>query len=612
MSYGKNFVLSLALFPFLALTSWAEFPSPTTDSSGRFGFKDARGTIVIPCGFSLAGEFDHSGFAPVNQGFTAKGKKILNYGKWGIINDQGTLVVPCQYTQMEALDYGSFAVSNGGTLDREGYLRGAKWGVIEKDGKLVVPMKYECIGGAGYYLVSYNQGGDFIGYPLRNSAVAKGKPGLWGLCDRQGKSLVPPKFSFIQKLTSGEWLAQDAKQRQYGLLNPQGQTAIGFEYQELFEFCVPCIYPNTDSSKELAVAKKAGKFGIINRKNTAVVPFIYDNFGETSFTKECIPVQLNGRKLEIDPEGQEIQPAPIALTNAYNNALKQAKESRARAKAYQDFIYGIFASNLSQASKSKACRLAATRLVEIDFFALWDGTIRLKNNQFPRLGYLDFNSQQKSAFKDMTQHFLGNFGAWYENKGAQASYPKHLPQPGFGWKKSVSSDPGASASADDRMMIKPKAVEQSVATVAAPKGDPKYPASAYSALVGRYYYVREGNRLYLVSVKRTDWLRGQIAIRARELSRSAGNSFPDQKPSVRLTDEWFEATVIGEDLLDPSRASWAGSVKTCQWCEGTGVSSSSQSHTNDYTYTLGKKTTYTWSVTGPCPPCSGRGSWVEK
>lgn len=257
-----------------------------------------------------------------------------------------------------------------------------------------------------------------------------------------------------------------------------------------------------------------------------MVPFIYDNFAETSFTKECIPVQLNGRKFEIDPEGKEIQSAPIALTNAYDNALKQAKESRAR--------------------------------------------------------------------------------------GAQASYPKHLPQPGFGWGKTVSSDPGASALADDRMMMKPKVVEQGTTHSAKPQGDPKYPASAYSALKGRYYYVREGNRLYLASVKRTDWQNGLIYIRARELSPATGSSFFDLKPSLRLTGEWFQATVTGDYLLDPQKASWAGSVKTCQWCEGTGVITSSHSHVNDYTHTLGKKTTYTWSVTGPCSPCSGRGSWVEK
>lgn len=615
MNYAKKFLLSIALGPVLALTSWAEFPSPTTDSSGRFGYKDAKGSIVIPCGFSLAGEFDHSGLAPVNQGFAAKGKKILNYGKWGVINDKGTIVVPCQYAQMQALDYGSFAVSNGGTFDRDGYLRGAKWGVIEKDGKVVVPLKYECIGAAGYYLVSYNEGGDFMGYPLRNSAVPKGKPGRWGLVDRKGKQFTAPQFSFIEKLSSGEWLAQDAKQRLYGLLDPQGKTLIGFEYQELFEFCLPSLFRVGDSSREVAVAKKAGKFGLINRKNSPVVPFIYDNISETGFKKDCIPVELNGRKFEIDPEGREIQPAPSALTNAYDHALRQAKESRARATAYQDFVYAVLASNLSEASKSKACRTASKQLIELDFFALWDGLMGLKLDRLPKtslwtgMSFVDLNSQQSLAFKDMTQHFLGNFGAWYNDKGAQASYPKHLPQPGFGWGNTVSSDPGASASADDRMMFKSKAVEHKSGSPTS-QGDPKHTYQEYVYFNNRHYYVWDGQQVYLAKITSPDWYGRRFHTRQLYLG-----SFPrgSSVSGIKITDvdsnNWPEGWISAEVLFDETRVKYAGQPITCQCCQGDGFTTSTYSHTNDYTYTLGQTHTYYWSQRQRCYSCQGRGRW---
>src|ERR1019366_6496888 len=118
--------------------------------SGKWGFADNTGHIIIPCIYDWVEEF--------SEGLAECG---LN-GKSGFINKFGNLVIPFIYEQVEKFNHGVAIVQQE-----------TKYGIINKMGKLIVPYEYDEIS-------EFSEG---------YATVAKQEK--YGYLDKKGKLTIP-------------------------------------------------------------------------------------------------------------------------------------------------------------------------------------------------------------------------------------------------------------------------------------------------------------------------------------------------------------------------------------------------------------------------------------
>lgn len=102
--------------------------------SGKTGFFDRRGQVVIPPGFTFAFPFS-DGRAAVCAGCVEKKEgehRAITGGRWGYINARGDLVIPLQFEEAQPFRDGRARVRKGGA-----------WQLIDKAGKPIAPGKYK-------------------------------------------------------------------------------------------------------------------------------------------------------------------------------------------------------------------------------------------------------------------------------------------------------------------------------------------------------------------------------------------------------------------------------------------------------------------------------------
>jgi len=99
------------------------------DNTGKVGFADKQGNVVISCKYETAVEFDD------NLAFVRLDKK------WGMIDKTGKTVVPHKYEML------GLAIRNGGLhVFTDGFARvqlNGKWGYLDKTGREVISCIYD-------------------------------------------------------------------------------------------------------------------------------------------------------------------------------------------------------------------------------------------------------------------------------------------------------------------------------------------------------------------------------------------------------------------------------------------------------------------------------------
>lgn len=116
----------LALFVFLlsaVFSIMAEYPQPSMDLNGKYGYRDSRGHFVIRPRYDNALSF-REGVAMVEMG-----------GKWGFVNQFGRTVAKCIYDEVRDFNFGYALVCKKG-----------KWGAIDIKGKEIVPCQFDTFG----------------------------------------------------------------------------------------------------------------------------------------------------------------------------------------------------------------------------------------------------------------------------------------------------------------------------------------------------------------------------------------------------------------------------------------------------------------------------------
>lgn len=208
---------------------------------------------------------------------------VVKDNKCGLLNERGEIVISASYDQIEPYDDTRFSVSDNG-----------KSGLLDLSGNIIIPTKYDKISDWGYcYKVTLdNKSGviDTIGkvlIPVEFDKIESDllhykvyKENMFGYYDLNGKVLMPAEYIMVGK----------GADRNQIIVKHNGKYGVQFQSSP-DEKVTDCIFDDLYVCKNDYVAKKNGKFGIIDAKGTQRIDFVFDGI---STTQDGIIVTKNG------------------------------------------------------------------------------------------------------------------------------------------------------------------------------------------------------------------------------------------------------------------------------------------------------------------------------
>lgn len=239
---------------------WYEEGVLKVKQNGKYGLINYKGKEILPI------EYDEI--------TTLKGTQnsiiIKKEEGVGLCNNEGTIIISPQYKEIKAMDKDYKA----------GYIvvnQEQQYGVIDFDKKMILETKYQEI------------------YPIKANGMYHVKQdGVQKLIDKTGKTLIENQFDTIKEINLADEIIF-TKNNQYGIMNIDGTQKVAPQYQEL-----------SYTSSNYYIAKKEGKYGIIDNNNEVKVPFEHP--------------QITYRK---EADFFELEQANAVETKIYNNKLEE-------------------------------------------------------------------------------------------------------------------------------------------------------------------------------------------------------------------------------------------------------------------------------------------------
>lgn len=249
-------------------------------ASGKYGFKNKNGEVVIAPVYHLALDFSE-GFAAVNIGYETGYDQyfysviVVNYGKWGFINEKGEVVIPIAFRSVTSFSEGLAGVDNRLYIDKTGEV------------EFTLEIYYDEI------------------YPFEGGVALVGRNKQYGYIDRSGKEVVlsihskstidrTPVAQLINETrltlspfeSSGKW----------GYKNNKDEIVIAAIYN------IACAY-----SDDLALVERDGQWFYIHKDGSQATPFLtYDH--TENFVNGYARVRSGNVWGYIDKTGKEVVP----------------------------------------------------------------------------------------------------------------------------------------------------------------------------------------------------------------------------------------------------------------------------------------------------------------
>lgn len=194
-------------------------------SGDEVGLIDSKGRIILKPEDKIQDVLNYS------EGYFM----IRKDDKYGFVDENGKLRVANRYDNASPYQDGLAPVSLLG-----------KWGYIDKAETLVIQPYYK-------YSSTFQNG-----YAI----VQIGKN--FGLIDRTGKEVIGPEWKRIDRLSTGNYLVTDWDDK-VGLANSEGIFIVRPAFDEI-----------QDTDRELVIASRSGKKGVLDYKGFTRVSLIYD------------------------------------------------------------------------------------------------------------------------------------------------------------------------------------------------------------------------------------------------------------------------------------------------------------------------------------------------
>lgn len=224
----------------------------TFTKNGKYGLKNTKsGEVVIPPQYESIGWSDGS-FKVINNTIGARQNE-----KWALIDLDGTKISAHRYANLTPYLDNLFIVSQ-----REKNSILTTYGVINGRGKTVIDLSYAKIEPVGDLLIAAKR----IGQTYR-----------YGTLTKNGKSVIPFEFNFIQKITEG-FLIVENNEKLNAIYTTDGRSITEFQFESIEEL--------TD---ELFLVTFYNKRGLLDKNGKLVVSPIYKD------------IQLSGNKARVLP-----------------------------------------------------------------------------------------------------------------------------------------------------------------------------------------------------------------------------------------------------------------------------------------------------------------------
>ena len=247
---------------------------------------------------------------------------VTKDGKKGFVNPQGKEIVPLVYENAEKFSEGLAAVKKEG-----------KWGYIDTTGKVVIPFAYSHAGGfeeGTAYVSIYEtnfaidktgncvsgceqlekdkaqkpQKGwqsryEFVGETTDDFTVV-GNGGLQGLVNKQGKEVIPTKFTEVAVVFNHAFVALD---RKFGMFDLKGKEVIPVIYDML----IPKELK--DGGFILLATTREILSSVLTKEGKIIVPENFYTYIDIDHLEQgIIPVYREGQVGLYNLEGKELLP----------------------------------------------------------------------------------------------------------------------------------------------------------------------------------------------------------------------------------------------------------------------------------------------------------------
>jgi hypothetical protein len=172
--------------------------------SGRWGYADAGGSVVIAARFDAALPFANglARVGVVDEEFPEIGASPNI--KWGYIDERGRVLVELRYAVLRDFSEGLAAAAVPDKPERpaagSGDKRNLKWGYVDGGGREVIPIQFLNAGDFAEGLAAVNPGG---GGGSKGEGSLCGLPGNYGYIDRTGAFVIKPQFAHASKFHGG-------------------------------------------------------------------------------------------------------------------------------------------------------------------------------------------------------------------------------------------------------------------------------------------------------------------------------------------------------------------------------------------------------------------------
>ena len=289
----------------------------------KYGVTDTAGTLIIPP------VYDNTSLTGDNFVLVTLHKKI------GVVSIANKTLLPSEYDGISQFDDHTFLVDTGTPNLRHQY------GVINTGNRIIIPIANESVEkfGSGYLVYrEYNNQAVFdsagvqktdyaplakLTYPVwcpgndsgctvyneaaRNFVHYKAVRDLmflrdekWGLLDSAGVERTTADYDDFWRGSIKNAIAVQ-QQSKWGILSDKGKTLLPVSYDEIKQF-----------TGSLLLAKKDGKYGLIDENIHIITPLKYDRIGDLyesspyNKKKQNIIAVLNAKQGLLDLNGREI------------------------------------------------------------------------------------------------------------------------------------------------------------------------------------------------------------------------------------------------------------------------------------------------------------------
>lgn len=349
------FVITFAFVQYAA----SQALQPYRSSNGKWGYKDAKGNVVIAAKYEFEAHPFSNGVAVVrNSGLKgygvidATGREIVppqytyafdfvngmakvckdgtdvygSNGKWGFIDTKGNVVIPLKYDRIDGnFDKDSYASATLNKkmqiIDKSGQtisfptcdelrgtfsnsnlavaLKNKKYGMVDKTGKVVIPFDYEILYGEAEGLIAAKQGG------------------LFGFIDTKNNWVIRPSYTWGGFFSNG--LLTVKKGDYYGVIDKKGNVTVPFIYEN--------AYPQSSTKTPILTVEKNGKKGLVNMRTGAVIaPAKYDRVSD--FTDGAAIIELSSKYGVINEAGKEVVAPKYDYASAFIDGLSYVEKDR--------------------------------------------------------------------------------------------------------------------------------------------------------------------------------------------------------------------------------------------------------------------------------------------